>query len=131
MSVQPLRAERRSLDHPFAIGGDGRAVTTLGDDHVRDMIEQVLFTAPGERVMLPEFGCGLLALVFEPNSELLAAATELLVRGSLQRWLGDVIDVSSVRVSADDERLTVDVQYVRLVDGQETSVRIQAPGAVS
>jgi uncharacterized protein len=130
MSVQPLRSERRSLDHPFAIGGDGRTVTTLGDDHVRDMVEQVLFTAPGERVMLPEFGCGLLALVFEPDSELLAAATELLVRGSLQRWLGDVIDVRAVRVAAEDERLTIDVQYMRLVDGQETSVRIQAPGAV-
>lgn len=130
MSVPPLRPERHSLDHPFAIGGDGRAVVTLGDDHVRDMVEQVLFTAPGERVMLPEFGCGLLALVFEPNSELLAAATELLVRGSLQRWLGDVIDVSSVSVEAVDERLTIDVRYTRLVDGEETSVRIQAPGAV-
>ena len=129
--TQPLRPERRSLDHPFAIGGDGRTVTTLGDDHVRDMIEQVLFTAPGERVMLPELGCGLLTLVFEPNSELLAAATELLVRGSLQRWLGDVIDVSSVSIEAAEERLTVDVRYVRLVDGGETAVRIQAPGAVA
>jgi Bacteriophage baseplate protein W len=129
--TQPLRPERRSLDHPFAIGGDGRTVTTLGDDHVRDMIEQVLFTAPGERVMLPQFGCGLLTLVFEPDSDLLAAATELLVRGALQRWLGDVIDVSAVRVEAVDERLTVDVRYTRMVDGTETSVRIQAPGAVA
>jgi phage baseplate assembly protein W len=126
---RPLRPERHCLDHPFAIDGAGRAAVTLGDDHVRDMIEQVLFTAPGERVMLPEFGCGLLSLVFEPGGELLAAATELLVRGSLQRWLGDVIDVASVRVDSDDARLVVDVRYWRLVDGQETSVRIAAPGA--
>ena len=83
-------------DYPFSIAGGGRAALTLGDDHVRDMIEQVLFTAPGERVMLPEFGCGLLTLDIRAQSELLAAATELLVRGSLQRWLSYVIDVSSV-----------------------------------
>jgi phage baseplate assembly protein W len=119
----------RYLDYPFGIDGNGAAALTLADDHVRDLIEQVLFTAPGERVMLPEFGCGLLKLVFEPNSELLAAATELLVRGSLQRWLEYVIDVSSVRVSADEERLVVDVEYVRLVDGREVAVRIVAPGS--
>jgi hypothetical protein len=113
----------------LAIDGSGRAALTLADDHVRDMIEQVLFTAPGERVMLPEFGCGLLKLVFEPNSDLLAAATELLVRGSLQRWLEYVIDVSSVKVRTDDSTLVVDVEYVRLVDGREVAVRIIAPGS--
>src|SRR5947209_20596723 len=117
------------LDYPFAVDGAGRAAVTPSDDHVRDMIEQVLFTAPGERVMLPEFGCGLLKLVFEPNSQLLAAATELLVRGSLQRWLEYVIDVSSVRVSAQDAQLVVDVEYVRLVDGRDVAVRILAPGS--
>ncbi|HEY2160875.1 MAG TPA: GPW/gp25 family protein [Solirubrobacteraceae bacterium] len=119
----------RYLDYPLAIDGSGRAALTLADDHVRDMIEQVLFTAPGERVMLPEFGCGLLKLVFEPNSDLLAAATELLVRGSLQRWLEYVIDVSSVKVRTDDSTLVVDVEYVRLVDGREVAVRIIAPGS--
>ena len=131
MSPVPTRRfpARQYLDYPFAIESSGRAALTLADDHVRDMIEQVLFTAPGERVMLPEFGCGLLKLVFEPNAELLAAATELLVRGSLQRWLEYVIDVTSVKVSADEAELVVDVEYVRLVDGGEVTVRIVAPGA--
>jgi uncharacterized protein len=124
-----LRPEPRSLDYPFSIAGDGRATLTLSDDHVRDMIEQVLFTAPGERVMLPDFGCGLLTLVFEPNSELLAAATELLVRASLQRWLGDVIDVRTVSVGNDDSTLVIVVQYARLVDGRLVTEPIVAPGA--
>jgi phage baseplate assembly protein W len=125
-----LRPEPQSLDYPFSVAADGRAALTLGDDHVRDMIEQVLFTAPGERVMLPDFGCGLLTLVFAPNSELLAAATELRVRSSLQRWLGDVIDVSFVDVSADDATLTVVVQYSHLVDGRQVTEEIVAPGAL-
>lgn len=131
MSVTPRYPSPSYLDYPFAVDGAGRAALTLDDDHVRDLIEQVLFTAPGERVMLPTFGCGLLKLVFEPNSVLLAAATELLVRGSLQRWLQYVIDVRSVRVSAEDDTLVVDVEYVRLVDGNTVAVKIVAPGAAA
>jgi Bacteriophage baseplate protein W len=125
---QPRYPVPEYLAYPFAIDGSGRAARAVDDEHVREMVEQVLFTAPGERVMLPEFGCGLLKLVFEPNSQLLAAATELLVRGALQRWLGYVIDVSSVRVSAQEERLVVDVEYLRLVDESAMSIRIVAPG---
>ena len=82
------------MDFPFRMDETGRTATTDVDDHVRDMIYQVLFTSPGERVDLPNFGCGLLQLVFAPNSDTLAAATQLLVQGSLQKWLGDVIQVS-------------------------------------
>jgi uncharacterized protein len=126
-----LLNEPRSLDYPFSIAGDGRATLTLGDDHVRDLVEQVLFTAPGERRMLPDFGCGLLKLVFEPNSELLAAATELLVRVSLQRWLGDVIDVMTVAVTADDSTLAVVVEYARLVDGRRVTEEFVVSGAAA
>lgn len=119
------------LDYPFSVAGSGRTAVTLGDDHIRDLIEQVLFTAPGERVMLPDFGCGLLTLTFEPNSELLAAATELLVRSSLQRWLGDVIDVSSVTVSNEDSTLSIGVQYSRLVDSTQVTEVIVAPGVAA
>ena len=58
----------QTLDFPYHVDGTGRSATTGAADHVRDLIEQVLFTAPGERVMRPDFGSGLLALVFEPNS---------------------------------------------------------------
>lgn len=105
------------FDYPFQIDGRGRAAVTDVDDHVRDMIYQVLFTAPGERVNRPDFGCGLLQLVFMPNSDALATATQYLVQGALQQWLADVIQVESVRISNQDERLTVDVRYVRRDNG--------------
>jgi uncharacterized protein len=82
------------------------------------MIYQVLFTNPGERVNRPDFGCGLLQLVFEPNSEALATATQFLVQGALQRWLADVVQVEQVAIISEDERLAVDVVYVRLDTGQ-------------
>jgi len=126
-----LRPEPQWLDYPFSVAGNGRSAVTLGDDHIRDLIEQVLFTAPGERVMLPDFGCGLLTLTFEPNSELLAAATQLLVRSSLQRWLGDLIDVSSVTVSNEDSTLSIGVEYSRLVDSTQVTEVIVAPGVAA
>ena len=72
------------LDFPYHFDGRGRSATTTRDDHVRDLIEQILFTSPGERVMRPDFGSGLLELVFEPNSTALAATSQMLIQGALQ-----------------------------------------------
>ena len=110
------------LDFPFAIDARGRAGLTGSDDHVRDLISQVLFTAPGERVNRPEFGCGLKQLVFAPNSDALAAATEQLIHGSLLRWLDPVISVETVAVSAQDEIMSILVAYSR----RDTQERRQA-----
>jgi phage baseplate assembly protein W len=115
------------LDHPFHTDGQGRSATTGADDHVRDMIYQVLFTNPGERVNRPDFGCGLLQLVFEPNSEALATATQFLVQGALQRWLSDVIQVEGVQVTAREAQLVVDVVYVRRDTGQREQVLFSSP----
>ncbi|NBF39482.1 MAG: hypothetical protein GVY14_03610 [Spirochaetes bacterium] len=106
------------LDFPFDIDGRGRTARTGRDDHVRDMIEQVLFTNPGERVNRPEFGCGLQQLVFMANSDALATATQHQVHGALERWLGDVIRVEQVSVTADEERLVVEVVYIRRNTGE-------------
>jgi Bacteriophage baseplate protein W len=100
------------IDFPLRIDARGRTAETDADDHVRDLIEQVLFTAPGERVNRPTFGCGLLQLVFAPNSAELAAATQFLVQGALQQWLGDLILVEAVEVESVDASLKVSVQYV-------------------
>ena len=116
-----------NLDHPFHLDGRGRVATTAADDHVRDMIYQVLFTNPGERVNRPDFGCGLLQLVFEPNSEVLATATQFLVQGALQRWLADVVQVEQVAITSEEERLVVDVVYVRLDTGQRQRDLFLAP----
>ena len=100
------------VDFPFHFDGRGRTAETAGDAHIRDLVEQVLFTAPGERVNRPTFGCGLAQMVFTPNSEELAAATQYLVHGALQQWLGDLIQVEDVLVESVDSTLRVAVQYV-------------------
>jgi len=105
--------ETRYLDDPFHLDARGRSADTGGADHVYDLIFQVLFTSPGERVNRPEFGCGLKQMVFLPNSDALATATQQLVAGSLQRWLGEVIAVEKVEVQAVESTLSVKVTYVR------------------
>lgn len=111
-----------SLDYPLHVDGRGRTAVTGADDHLRDLIEQVLFTAPGERVNRPTFGSGLLQLVFAPNSDELAATTQFLVQGALQQWLGDLIEVDDVRAESFDSRLEVEVVYtVRRTGDQQTA----------
>src|SRR5688572_14246486 len=92
----------------------GRTATTTAADHIRDLIEQTLLTAPGERVMRPDFGAGLLALVFEPNSTALAATTQMLVQGGLQQHLGHLIRVQAVKVEPVEGVLYVDISYAVL-----------------
>lgn len=105
------------LDFPFHVDGRGRTAETPEDDHIRDMIFQVLFTNPGERVNRSDFGCGLKQFVFAPNSDALAAATQLLVQGALQRWLDSVISVESVQVEAVDSELRVTIVYSKRSGG--------------
>ena len=103
-----------NIDFPYHVDGRGRTAATGADDHLRDLIEQVLFTAPGERVMRPDFGSGLLGLVFEPGGPELVAATQHLVQGALQQELGHLIAVESVQVAQDEGVLSVAVSYVAL-----------------
>ena len=105
------------LDFPFHIDGRGRSTETAEDDHIRDMIYQVLFTNPGERVNRADFGCGIKQLVFMPSSDALATATQFLVQGSLQRWLDSVIQVESVEVEAVESELRVTVIYSKRSGG--------------
>src|SRR6266480_7040288 len=101
-----------NFDYPFHVDDRGRTAEASDEDHIRDMIEQVLFTAPGERVNRPTFGSGVMQLVFAPNSDALASATQQLVQGALQQWLGDLIQVESVEVESEDAELRVTVTYV-------------------
>src|SRR5215210_5724738 len=105
--------ERRYLDYPFRFDGRGRTALTGENDHIRDMIEQVLFTNPGERVNRPEFGCGLKRLLFMPNNPAIAAATQALVKGALQKWLEREIEVESVEAESEDAAIVVKVAYRR------------------
>lgn len=103
-----------NIDFPFHFDARGRTASAGDDDHIRDMIEQLLFTNPGERVNRPDFGSGLLQMVFAPNSPEIAAALQFTVQASLQQWLGDVIQVHSLEVTSEDSTLRVELSYIVL-----------------
>lgn len=110
-----------NVDFPYTFDGRGRTAQTGLDDHVRDMIEQLLFTNPGERVNRPEFGSGLMQLIFAPNSSELAATLQFTLQAGLQRWLGDILDVQRLEVTSQDAQLIIDVTYaLRLTQQQRT-----------
>ncbi len=99
------------IDYPYHLDGRGRTALTGDADYVRDLIEQVLFTTPGERVNRPDFGSGLLQLVFAPNSDLLGGVVEATVQAALQQHLGDWVQVEGVAVATEDATLAVTVRY--------------------
>jgi|SRR5271157_435692 len=113
-----------SFGFPFQIGPLGQVAPLTGDDNIRAKIMQVLLTTPGERVELPEFGCGLRDLVFDPNNDILAAATEFTINKALQRWLNDDIIVESVDAPNTDETLTIEVTYLRRDQLERSKLKI-------
>jgi hypothetical protein len=115
------------IDFPFHFDSRGRTALTDRDDHVRDMIEQLIFTNPGERVNRPDFGSGLLQLVFGPNNPELAATVQFTLQAALQRWLGDVIQVRELDVTAEDSTLRITLTYALTDTGEERSATFLRP----
>ena len=107
-----------NIDHPFHFDARGRTAECDDAHHVRDMLEQLLFTNAGERVNRPDFGSGLLAMVFAPAGPEIAAALEFTIRAALQRWLGDLIEVQALGVASDDGTLRVTVTYTLRQSGE-------------
>src|SRR5919199_474180 len=103
-----------NIDFPLRLDSRGQTASTNTEEHVRDMLEQLIFTNPGERVNRPDFGSGLLQLIFAPNSPELAATVRFTVQAALQRWLGDVIQVQALNVTSEDSTLQVELKYVVL-----------------
>jgi|SRR2546427_8134352 uncharacterized protein len=111
-----------NIDFPFHFSGDGRTAVTGDDDHIRDMIEQLLFTNPGERVNRPDFGSGLLRMVFAPNSPEVATALKFSLQADLQRWLGDLVELQTLEVDSVDSSLLITIQYlVRRTNERQTT----------
>jgi phage baseplate assembly protein W len=105
-----------NINFPFQFDGRGRTLDPL-NEYLRQLVEQVLFTSPGERVNLPDFGSGLLQLPFAPTSMQMAAATQFSVQGALQKWLSSYIKVISVVATSVDAELTVTVTFAPLNTG--------------
>ena len=116
--------EYTTFGFPFSVNSAGHINAIGGDDAIRGKIIQVLFTAPGERVNLPDFGCGLFNLVFEPNDSILAAAMEFTVGQALTRWLRDDIVVDGVQVVSGGEVITIEIAYTKRQDLAKQAVRI-------
>jgi phage baseplate assembly protein W len=110
-----------NIDFPFHFDRSGRTAATDDADHIRDMIEQLLFTNPGERVNRPDFGSGLLQMVFAANSPELASALQFTTQAALQRTLGDVIDLRELQVTTEDATLNVTVRYALQRTGAEVT----------
>jgi phage baseplate assembly protein W len=109
--MSPRARTRSDLAFPFHADRRGRTAHATHPEHVRDLIEQLLFTSPGERVMRPDFGCGLLDLVFAPNSPELVSTLELSVQAALQRWLGDLIEVVALDIESAENAVRVHLAY--------------------
>ena len=106
---------------PYSFDTSGRTATATFADHVRDMVELLLFTSPGERVNRPTFGTGSAQLVFAPNSDALAEAQQQTIQAGLQQWLPDLIRINSVTVVSIDAVLQVTVVYTLTATGQTES----------
>jgi phage baseplate assembly protein W len=102
-----------SLAYPLAIDDSrGRIAQELSyPEHVEQLIKQVLFTAPGERVNRPDFGCGILRMVFAPNDPVTATLAQATIRQALERWLGTLLTVEDVRCEARDSTLFIRIVY--------------------
>ncbi len=112
---------------PYALDDRGRTATATYDDHVEQMLELLLFTRPGERVNQPTFGCGLLDQVFAPNSPEIAAALSVTIAAAISLWLGDVLSVTSLDVTAQGGKLIVDIGYTVLATGSATNLPLSVP----
>lgn len=110
------------FNYPLQIDGTGRSARTDDIMHVRQLIEQVLFTTIEERVNRPTFGTRINQLVFAPNSEELSATTRILVQGALQQWLGDLIKVVAVETSIDESTLHISVQYLLIANNNQSNI---------
>jgi uncharacterized protein len=114
-----------NLDFPFHFDARGHTAVTGDDDHIRDMIEMLLFTNPGERVNRPDFGSGLLQLVFAANNPEVAAALQFTVQAAVDRWLGDLIEIRKLEVESNDAKLTVNLTYAVRRTGELASATFE------
>ena len=105
------------LDFPYHFDGRERTAETSEEEHIRDLIEQILFTNPGERVNRPEFGAGIYQLLFAPVSTEQVATTEFMIRGALQQYLGRRIAVQDITAKAVDAAIEITISYQVLRSG--------------
>ncbi len=113
------------IGHPLRVDGGGRTAAESDQDHIRHLIEQVLFTTPGERVNRPDFGSGLRQLVFGAPNDEMVAATRFMIQGSLQQWLSDLIEVEEVDVQGQEGSVYITVRYTVRRSQEQQAARFE------
>ncbi|MCU0506991.1 MAG: GPW/gp25 family protein [Anaerolineae bacterium] len=108
-----------NIDYPWHFDNKGRTATTGDNEHIRDMLEQLIFTSPGERVNRPELGTGVMQRVFAPNSPEIAAALQFTMQAAIQRWLGDLIELQGLMVESREALQLITIQYTVRRTGQD------------
>lgn len=107
------------IDYPFHFTSQGRTAVCGKEDHIREMIEEFIFSSPGERVNRPDFGSGAIQMVFAPNSPEIAAALKHLIQAGLLQYLGDLIEIQALDVENADTELTIQVKYTIRATGEQ------------
>lgn len=122
-----MKEDFTSIRHPIAVDGAlGRLQEEVNyPEHVDQLIRQVLFTSPGERINRPDFGCGVKRLVFAPNSEVSAALAQVTIFEALTKWLGTAIAVNDVKVFAIEERLEIKIAYTLKARGERRYLNLE------
>lgn len=120
-----MAEQLHAIRFPFAVDANGGRIAEESDydAYIRQLIRQVLLTAPGERVNRPDFGAGLRRMVFAPNSPEMAAMTQTFVYQALTRWLGTLIKVEEISVTAEESTMFVDVRYIVIQRGETRVLR--------
>jgi phage baseplate assembly protein W len=119
------------IHFPYGTDTRGRTTSCPEAQHVRELIEQVLLTAPGERVMRPTFGGSLMQRVFEPGGPELLASTQYLVQATLSQELGHRITLDALELESRDATLVVTVTWTLLRTGQQQTSAVTIPGGTS
>ncbi len=112
------------IAYPYAIDQQGRTGVCSEERHIRDLIEQVLFTSPGERVNRPGFGTPILQLVFEPSTDVLATALQATIHAALQQQLGARIFVERADVEREEAVLRINIVYTSRATGERTAAEL-------
>ena len=124
-----MKTVLHSIQYPLAIDAGHGKLAEENDypSHVEQLIMQVLMTAPGERVNLPEFGCGIRQMVLAPNSEASASLAQVSVYEALNRWLSSVIEVSQVEVQAEESTLRINIAYILKARMERRYLNVEIP----
>lgn len=124
---------RTDFAFPFHVdAASGQAAQASYQDHVDQMIRQILLTDPGERVCLPTFGAGLRRLLFAPVTAQLQASAQMIVTQSLNAWLSKQITVQKVTVETPisdpglpDGTIVISISYVLIETQSVRQTQVQ------